>query len=111
MGNDVMYSDATGNFLIQGALIDVKQKRQAADEHVRNIPLLQEREQFLGAGVKGIGIHRRVWGKESRHSQDGGQVLQRAAPVGWRRKKRCFHERIMAVGCKRLWRLLRLQAR
>ena len=34
MGNDVMYSDAEGNFLIQGALIDVKQKRNLTEERV-----------------------------------------------------------------------------
>jgi thiol:disulfide interchange protein DsbC len=34
MGNEVMYSDATGNFLIQGALIDVKQKRNLTEERM-----------------------------------------------------------------------------
>jgi thiol:disulfide interchange protein DsbC len=34
MGNDVMYSDAEGNFLIQGALIDVKQKRNLTEERM-----------------------------------------------------------------------------
>ena len=34
MGNDVMYSDAEGNFLIQGALIDTKQKRNLTEERV-----------------------------------------------------------------------------
>ena len=34
MGNEVMYSDAEGNFLIQGALIDVKQKRNLTEERM-----------------------------------------------------------------------------
>lgn len=32
MGSDIMYSDAEGNFLIQGALFDVKQKRNLTEE-------------------------------------------------------------------------------
>ncbi len=34
MGNDIMYSDAEGNFLIQGALIDVRQKRNLTEERM-----------------------------------------------------------------------------
>ena len=34
MGNEVMYSDAEGNFLIQGALIDVKQRRNLTEERL-----------------------------------------------------------------------------
>ena len=34
MGNEVMYSDADGSFLIQGALIDVKQKRNLTEERM-----------------------------------------------------------------------------
>jgi len=34
MGNDVMYSDASGNFLIQGALIDVQKKRNLTEERL-----------------------------------------------------------------------------
>ena len=34
MGNDVMYSDAEGNYLIQGALIDVRQRRNLTEERV-----------------------------------------------------------------------------
>jgi thiol:disulfide interchange protein DsbC len=34
MGSDIMYSDAEGNFLIQGALIDVKQKRNLTEERI-----------------------------------------------------------------------------
>jgi thiol:disulfide interchange protein DsbC len=34
MGSDIMYSDAEGNFLIQGALIDVKQKRNLTEERM-----------------------------------------------------------------------------
>ncbi len=30
MGNEVMYSDAEGHFLIQGALIDVRQRRASS---------------------------------------------------------------------------------
>ena len=37
MGNDVMYSDAEGNFLIQGALIDVKQKRNITEERIEKL--------------------------------------------------------------------------
>lgn len=34
MGGDIMYSDAEGNFLIQGSLIDVKQKRNLTEERM-----------------------------------------------------------------------------
>ena len=37
MGNDVMYSDADGNFLIQGSLIDVKQKRNLTEERMEKL--------------------------------------------------------------------------
>jgi thiol:disulfide interchange protein DsbC len=37
MGNEVMYSDAEGNFLIQGALIDVKQKRNLTEERLEKL--------------------------------------------------------------------------
>ncbi len=37
MGNDVMYSDAEGNFLIQGALIDVRQKRNLTEERMEKL--------------------------------------------------------------------------
>ncbi|MGV0961104.1 MAG: DsbC family protein [Limnohabitans sp.] len=37
MGSDIMYSDAEGNFLIQGALIDVKQRRNITDERVEKL--------------------------------------------------------------------------
>ncbi len=34
MGNEVMYSDAEGHFLIQGALIDVRQRRNLTEERM-----------------------------------------------------------------------------
>ena len=34
MGNDIMYSDAEGNYLIQGALMDVRQKRNLTEERL-----------------------------------------------------------------------------
>ena len=34
MGSDIMYTDAEGNFLIQGNLIDVKQKRNLTEERI-----------------------------------------------------------------------------
>jgi thiol:disulfide interchange protein DsbC len=37
MGNEVMYSDAEGNFLIQGSLIDVKQKRNLTEERLEKL--------------------------------------------------------------------------
>ncbi len=37
MGNEVMYSDADGSFLIQGALIDVKQKRNLTEERMEKL--------------------------------------------------------------------------
>ena len=37
MGSDIMYSDAEGNFLIQGALFDVKQKRNLTDERTEKL--------------------------------------------------------------------------
>ena len=37
MGSDIMYSDADGSFLIQGALIDVKQKRNLTEERTEKL--------------------------------------------------------------------------
>ena len=37
MGNDVMYSDAEGNFVIQGTLIDVKQRRNITEERIEKL--------------------------------------------------------------------------
>jgi thiol:disulfide interchange protein DsbC len=34
MGNDIMYSDADGSFVIQGSLIDVKQRRNLTEERI-----------------------------------------------------------------------------
>jgi thiol:disulfide interchange protein DsbC len=37
IGGDVMYSDADGNFLIQGQLIDVKQRRNLTEERLEKL--------------------------------------------------------------------------
>ena len=37
MGSDIMYSDAEGNFLIQGALFDVRQKRNLTEERTEKL--------------------------------------------------------------------------
>ena len=37
MGSDIMYTDAEGNFLIQGALFDVKQKRNLTEERTEKL--------------------------------------------------------------------------
>jgi thiol:disulfide interchange protein DsbC len=37
MGSDIMYTDAEGNFLIQGALIDVKQRRNITEERIEKL--------------------------------------------------------------------------
>jgi thiol:disulfide interchange protein DsbC len=37
MGSDIMYSDAEGSFLIQGNLIDVKQRRNLTEERVEKL--------------------------------------------------------------------------
>jgi len=37
MGNDIMYSDAKGQFLIQGSLIDVRQKRNLTEERTEKL--------------------------------------------------------------------------
>lgn len=37
MGSDIMYSDAEGNFLLQGALFDVKQKRNLTEERTEKL--------------------------------------------------------------------------
>lgn len=40
MGSDVMYSDADGSFLIQGQLIDVKQRRNLTEERIEKLSAL-----------------------------------------------------------------------
>ena len=37
MGSDIVYSDAEGNFLIQGSLFDVKQKRNLTEERTEKL--------------------------------------------------------------------------
>lgn len=37
MGGDIMYSDADGSFLIQGNLIDVKQRRNLTEERIEKL--------------------------------------------------------------------------
>ncbi|WP_300709281.1 DsbC family protein [Limnohabitans sp.] len=37
MGSDIMYSDADGSFLIQGTLIDVKQRRNLTEERMEKL--------------------------------------------------------------------------
>lgn len=37
MGSDIMYSDADGSFLIQGTLIDVKQRRNITEERIEKL--------------------------------------------------------------------------
>ena len=58
MGNDVMYSDAEGNFLIQGALIDVRQKRNLTEERLEKlsaIPFDQLPQKAAFTQVRGNG--------------------------------------------------------
>jgi thiol:disulfide interchange protein DsbC len=60
MGNDIMYSDAEGNFLIQGALIDVRQKRNLTEERMdrlsaipfEQLPLKNAFSQVRGNGKR-----------------------------------------------------------
>jgi thiol:disulfide interchange protein DsbC len=64
MGNDVMYSDAEGNFLIQGALIDVKQKRNLTEERMEKLsaipfdqlPLKTAFTQVRGKGTRKLAV-------------------------------------------------------
>ncbi len=58
MGNDVMYSDAEGHFLIQGALIDVRQKRNLTEERMEklsSIPFDQLPKKTAFTQVRGNG--------------------------------------------------------
>mgnify|MGYP001171497174 FL=1 len=60
MGGDIMYSDAEGNFLIQGALIDVRQKRNLTEERLDKLsavpfdqlPLKNAFQQVRGNGKR-----------------------------------------------------------
>jgi len=64
MGADVMYADAEGNFLIQGALIDVKQKRNLTEERIEKLsaipfdqlPLKNAFTQVRGNGKRKLAI-------------------------------------------------------
>ncbi len=64
MGNDVMYSDAEGNFLIQGALIDVKQKRNLTEERMEKLsaiafdqlPMKSAFTQVRGSGKRKLAV-------------------------------------------------------
>jgi thiol:disulfide interchange protein DsbC len=60
MGSDIMYSDADGSFLIQGNLIDVKQRRNLTEERVEKLsaiafdqlPLKNAFTQVRGSGKR-----------------------------------------------------------
>jgi thiol:disulfide interchange protein DsbC len=64
MGSDIMYSDAEGNFLIQGSLIDVKQKRNLTEERTDKLsavpfdqlPLKNAFTQVRGNGKRKLAI-------------------------------------------------------
>lgn len=64
MGNDIMYSDAAGNFLIQGALIDVRQKRNLTEERTDKLsavpfdqlPLKNAFTQVRGNGKRKLAV-------------------------------------------------------
>lgn len=54
MGNEVMYSDATGNFLIQGALIDVQQRRNLTEERMDKLSAIPFDQWPLKAAFKQV---------------------------------------------------------
>lgn len=64
MGNEVMYSDATGHFLIQGALIDVQQRRNLTEERMDKLsaipfdqwPLKTALKQVRGNGKRQLAV-------------------------------------------------------
>jgi thiol:disulfide interchange protein DsbC len=64
MGSDIMYSDAEGNFLIQGSLIDVKQKRNLTEERTDKLsavpfdqlPLKNAFTQVRGNGKRKLAV-------------------------------------------------------
>ncbi|MBM3398210.1 MAG: DsbC family protein [Betaproteobacteria bacterium] len=64
MGNEVMYSDAEGHFLIQGALIDVRQRRNLTEERMDKLsaipfdqlPLKNAFTQVRGNGKRKLAV-------------------------------------------------------
>jgi thiol:disulfide interchange protein DsbC len=64
MGNEVMYSDAEGHFLIQGSLIDVRQRRNLTEERVDKLsaipfdqlPLKNAFTQVRGNGKRKLAV-------------------------------------------------------
>ena len=64
MGSDIMYSDAEGNFLIQGALFDVRQKRNLTEESTEKLsavpfdqlPLKNAFTQVRGNGKRKLAV-------------------------------------------------------
>ena len=64
MGSDIMYSDAEGSFLIQGTLIDVKQKRNLTEERIDKLsaiafdqlPLKNAFTQVRGNGKRKLAV-------------------------------------------------------
>jgi len=64
IGSDIMYSDAEGNFLIQGALFDVKQKRNLTEERSEKLsavafdqlPLKNAFTQVRGNGKRKLAV-------------------------------------------------------
>jgi len=63
-GSDIYYTDAEGNYLIQGALIDLKQKRNLTEERIDkltaiefdNLPLKNTFTQVRGNGKRKLAI-------------------------------------------------------
>ena len=63
MGGDIVYADAEGNFLIQGTLIDVRQKRNLTEERIDKlsaIPFDQLPLKHTFSQVRGNGQRRLV---------------------------------------------------
>ncbi len=64
MGNEVMYTDAEGHFLIQGALIDVRQRRNLTEERMDKLsaipfdqlPLKNAFTQVRGNGKRKLAV-------------------------------------------------------
>jgi len=63
-GSDIYYTDAEGNYLIQGSLIDLKQKRNLTEERIEklsaiefdNLPLKNAFTQVRGNGKRKLAI-------------------------------------------------------